>query len=285
VRREPEQRTGASARRRLRVAAAYEPDFQRTASAFEVLGPEILGAAGAWSDWPEVSAYDAWASELVRRAGRALRFRDVARAEVSAIGGYDRYIRETGTIPTRSRSWHDFFNAGIWARFPLSKLALHAGMLGEFERREAGRRTPRQDWLTHFDECGVLIISDRPALLEDIAALRWRALFVDHRDTFIQHVRVLCFGHAILEALREPFVGLMGKALLCHRAALGDRATGASELGAADAWLAAQLSANVLPPLRALPVLGVPGWHAANQSPAFYDRAHYFRSAPAERSQ
>jgi DUF3025 family protein len=281
VQREPARGTALGVRRRLRVSAAYEPGFHRSASAYEVLGASILGSTEGWSDWPDVSAYDAYNGDLVRRAGRALSFRDVAKADVMAKGGYDRYIRETGLIPTRSRNWHDFFNAGIWARFPRAKLALHGAMLSEFERRGDERRTRRQDWLTHFDECGVLVISDRLDLLGDIAALRWRSLFVDRRDAFNRHARVICFGHATLEALREPYVGLMGKALLCHGPALGGRATGDSELGPADAWLAAQLSAVDLPPLRALPVLGVPGWHAANRDPAFYDRARYFRDAPA----
>jgi DUF3025 family protein len=266
-------------RRRLRVSAAYESHFHRSSSAFDV-GPPILAAAAGWSDWPDVSAYDAWSDELVRRAERVLSFREVAKASVIASGGYDLHIRDTGHIPTRPRSWHDFFNACIWARFPRAKLALHAAMLREFEWRSEAGRTRRQDWLTHFDECGVLVVSDDLELLENIAELRWRALFVDRRDSFVRDARVLCFGHATLEALREPFVGLMGKALLCHAAALGHRPTCGYDLAPVDAWLAAQLSSGTLPPLRALPVLGVPGWHAANQDPSFYDRSHYFRGAP-----
>jgi len=46
-----------------------------------------------------------------------------------------------------------------------------------------------------------------------------------------------------------------------------------------DAWMAADLSADKLAgkPFAHLPVLGVPGWWAANENPAFYDDASVFR--------
>src|SRR5688572_22520935 len=143
-------------RRRLRVTASFEPTFDRTSSAYDVLGG-LCEQARRWTDWPDVSAYDAWAEGLTREAGRSLRFRDVGRAAVLARGGYDLHVHETGLIPTRSRSWHDFFNAGVWCRLPRAKLALHGAQLEEaskrqtVERQGAGR-TRRQDWLTHFDE-------------------------------------------------------------------------------------------------------------------------------------
>jgi hypothetical protein len=270
-------------RRRLWVAPAYDPSFHRTSSAYAVLGADILGRATTWSDWPDVSAYDAWAPSPAGAGSQPLIFRDVPRARVLARGGYDPFIREMGVIPTRSRSWHDFFNACIWGRFSRSKRAIHAAQLHECRTRHGQARTRRQDGLTHLDECGVLVASDRPDLLERIAGLAWHELFVDRRTEFLRHVRIYCFGHAILEALRQPHVGLMGKALLWHdplAASLRERERDTDDLLRADAWLAAQLTAPVLPRLHALPVLGLPGWHAANESASFYDRPGYFRVQP-----
>jgi hypothetical protein len=270
-------------RRRLWVAPNYDPSFHRTSSAYAVLGADILGRATTWSDWPDVSAYDAWAPSPVGSRSQPLIFRDVPRARVLARGGYDPFIRETGVIPTRSRNWHDFFNACIWGRFVRSKLAIHAAQLHECQTRHGQARTRRQDGLTHLDECGVLVASDRPDLLERIAALAWQELFVERRTEFLQHVRIYCFGHAILEALRQPHVGLMGKALLWHDPLVGsvrERECDRGNLLRADAWLAAQLAAEALPRLHALPVLGLPGWHAANESASFYDRPAYFRIQP-----
>ncbi|MFZ2814510.1 MAG: DUF3025 domain-containing protein, partial [Rhodoferax sp.] len=46
-----------------------------------------------------------------------------------------------------------------------------------------------------------------------------------------------------------------------------------------DAWLAQDLSADQLAakPFAHLPVLGVPGWWAANENPAFYQDVSVFR--------
>jgi DUF3025 family protein len=267
-------------RRRLRVGPSYDPAFHQTSSAYAVLGADILERAAAWSDWPDVSEYDAWAP-APDPGVKALVFRDVPRATVLARGGYDPFIRETGVIPTRSRSWHDFFNACIWGRFARAKRALHAAQLHECRTRPGPTRTRRQDGLTHLDECGVLIASDRPELLDRIARLAWHELFVERRAEFIRHVRVHCFGHAILEALRQPHVGLMSKALLWHDP-LATR-SGDSEpddLARTDAWLARQLAEPALPRLHALPVLGLPGWHAANENAAFYACPAYFRVQP-----
>lgn len=274
-------------RRRLSVSQRFEPAFHRTSAAFDVLGPDITRACSAWSDWPAVSAYDAWGADLEALAGRRLRFREAERARVAATGGYDGWIAETGLIPTRARSWHDFFNACIWARFPRSKLAVHRLQLRESQHRPGPLRTQRQNWLTHFDECGVLVLCSRPELASYIERLAWRELFIERRAAFGRQVRVWCFGHAILEALREPYVGLMGKAVVLHEPTLeGDECAEAS-LQRADQRLAmllddaTQLSEGTLPRLSALPVLGLPGWHAANERASFYDQEHYFRTRPA----
>lgn len=268
-------------RRRLRVDPRYTPKFHESSAAYDVLGTTIVRAASAWPCWPDVSAYDAWTGELRDVAGRALRFRDVSKAVVSSAGGYDAFIEETSIIPTRSGSWHDFFNAGIWSRCPRGKSTLWRRQRAESRARHGAARTRVQDWLTHFDECGLLVHSDRKDILHAIRALSWRELFVERREELVRHARVWCFGHAVLEALREPFVGLMGKALLCHDASFDPGARPDELLQAADRWLAEQLAQSTLPPLYALPVLGLPGWHAPNERPSFYDQPRYFRTGAA----
>lgn len=267
----------ATGRRRLRVDPRYTPLFHRSSAAYDVLGPTIVRTASTWTCWPDVSAYDAWTYELERVARRPLRFQDVPKGSVSNAGGYDGFIAETGIIPTRTGSWHDFFNAVVWARFPRTKSTISRRQLTERRARLGAARTRVQDWLTHFDECGLLVQSDREDLLHGIRELSWRELFVERREELARHTRVWCFGHAVLEALREPFVGLMGKALLHHDDQFDPAAPPEEQLPVADRWLEGQLTQSTLPPLHALPVLGLPGWHAPNEHAAFYDQPGYFR--------
>jgi hypothetical protein len=265
-------------RRRLRVDPRYEPTFHLGSAAFDVLGPVIRHISSAWSAWPDVSRYDSWAEPLRRLAGRPLAFREIQKPLIAAAGGYDAFIAETGVIPTRGQSWHDFFNAVIWGRFPHMKLTISRRQLEENRARPRAQRTRLQDWLTHFDECGVVVVSDRQDILQAIRELAWGELFVECREELVRHTRVWCFGHAILEAMREPYVGLVGKALLCHDPGFSPGTPSEELLTMADRWLETVVAAPQQPRLHALPVLGLPGWHANNEQPSFYDQPQYFRA-------
>jgi hypothetical protein len=50
---------------------------------------------------------------------------------------------------------------------------------------------------------------------------------------------------------------------------------------AASHWLSALPAAATPAAAAALPVFGMPGWHAGNEARAFYDDRRYFRLAAA----
>jgi len=58
----------------------------------------------------------------------------------------------------------------------------------------------------------------------------------------------------------------------------------ANSIAEMDAWVASSLTAEVLAakPFAHLPVLGVPGWWAGNETPGFYDDASVFRAPRAQ---
>jgi len=98
----------------------------------------------------------------------------------------------------------------------------------------------------------------------------WQRLFVDLRPLWCQAHLVL-FGHALLEKLVVP-----RKSITAHvYRVLAD----APSIDSMDAWLAQDLNADKLAtkPFAHLPVLGVPGWCAANQDAVFYRDASVFR--------
>ena len=94
-------------------------------------------------------------------------------------------------------------------------------------------------------------------------------------------MRLPVFGHALADKLRAPFRGLTAKALILP-VSPGELALPLFEqVGLLDRRLAARLrepqtlaSTRVLAPL---PVLGIPGWHAANTEAAYYDDTWQFR--------
>jgi hypothetical protein len=126
-----------------------------------------------------------------------------------------------------------------------------------------------RDAITVFDENGALLAAP-PPLWEALQARAWRRLFVELRPLW-REARLLVFGHALLEKLVAP-----RKDLTAHVW----RADAALDSGAAaDAWLAAQCSAEALAgkPFTPLPVLGIPGWCPESENFSFYDDSLVFR--------
>lgn len=186
--------------------------------------------------------------------------RFVPASELPPGTAYERWIAETGCVPTRD-NLHDLCNGLAWHAWPTLKArlnALHAQALAHDGVRPA--RGPLRDALTHFDEHGALLEAPAP-LCDALRERRWIDLFVQHRALW-REARLDIFGHALLEQLlTAPRKGLTAHVLL-------------GGAGAATALDAAHWAAK---PFLPLPVLGVPGWWPANEDPAFYADDQVFR--------
>jgi hypothetical protein len=194
---------------------------------------------------------------------------------------YECRIRELAAVETRPDNWHDFFNALVWLSFPRSKRAITASHVNAMTPAGAARGQVR-DALTHFDECGIAVLSTQPALLELLRAHCWRELFVEQRQAVLACMRFVVFGHATYEQLLRPYRGLTAKAVLYEIGndclALGDEALNS----ALDERLAADFAAGRYTRPRdfqPLPLLGIPGVTADNEDPAYYDDVRQFRPA------
>lgn len=237
----------------------------------------MLGALSLHAAFPPVSA---WGSQLPRgQSTPPVGFVEQDEKAIKHAGGYDFFIRDQRAVPSRPESWHDLFNALVWLHYPRLKLGIHQLQLEDFARREqAGRRTPLGDVATLLDECGTLVLSSDPSLLEDIRELRWRRLFFERRAELLQKTRFLVVGHALLHALLEPYIGLMAHALLIDvpEHAIADAPSARRFV---DEWAVDQLAARLqrTRDLYPLPLLGIPDY-VANDSAAFYDGLpEYFR--------
>ncbi len=193
--------------------------------------------------------------------------------------GYEERIDLTGVVETRADNWHDFFNALAWLSFPQAKQRLSAAHMQRM--RPAGEcRGLGRDALTHFDECGIVVLSRQAELLDLLRDFAWKPLFVDRRSEVIADMRFIIFGHATYEQLLAPFRGLTAKAILhVTEDALIDCPI-ADLLPAVDALLAEDFSSQRYQRPRdfqPLPLLGIPGVLADNENPAYYEDTWQFR--------
>lgn len=207
--------------------------------------------------------------------GRTIRF---VAPQVDGLP-YEMRVWENGAVETRPDHWHDFFNALVWLSFPRSKRAVTAAHVAAMQAPGRARGSVR-DALTHFDECGILVLSSDPALLDCLRRFAWRELFVERRAAVQRDMRFVVFGHAIYESLLAPFRGLTAKAILQAVDASSLAKPSEEFLAWADALLAETLTAGryVRPrDFQPLPILGIPGVTAENENPAYYDDTWQFR--------
>lgn len=238
---------------------------------------------------PDVAALASLAARMsvATAAGRPLRFVPPAGDGL----GYEARIALRGEVETRPDNWHDWFNGLVWLSFPQAKAALSARHAAELERTGDAVAGPAarggvRDAMTHFDECGAVVVAEDASLLELLAAFRWRELFVARRAEAAAGLRVFVFGHATYEALLAPFRGLTAKCVLTPVGAGWLRQPLAAQLADLDARLAGDLAAGRHGDPRALqplPLLGLPGVVPENEDPAYYDDAWQFRPGRRQR--
>lgn len=189
--------------------------------------------------------------------------RFVAHSELPAGEAYEAFIARTALVPTRD-NLHDLFNGLMWLSYPKAKRRLNVLQAGQIAQLgTAGPRGTLRDAMTVFDENAALLAAPSE-LVEALRQRDWQSLFVTQRVLW-ERARLIVFGHALLEKLMQP-----RKAITAHVWVLD--ATDDDSLSAS--LTVERLSAKDFLPL---PVLGVPGWWAANEDPAFYDDAAVFR--------
>lgn len=189
---------------------------------------------------------------------------------------YEVTVYETGRVETRVDNLHDYFNALAWLAFPRTKARLNALHAAEIPRERA-RRGPLRDLATIFDEGGAIVHCDDQALLSLLLSFRWQELFWENREKVLASMRIVVFGHAVMEKALEPWPGITCKAIVVPLEPDSD--------AAATAWL------EHLPPgaspriLAPLPIFGFPGWHPGTARAEFYDDTRFFRPAAVKSRQ
>ena len=265
----------------------WHPHFLQFSPAFDPLATVCFGAWRTNQDWPELADYNrllvALNKEIFTCSGKPICFTAVEKNPEEFSHQYEPHIYLQGEIQTRERNWHDFFNMLTWLTFPKTKAALNARHYVAMKKRwpQQKRRTPMENALTHFDESGVIIASADMQLDQAIIDFQWKKLFCDMRDRVKSQMAFFIFGHALYEKMFQPFVGLTGKAVVVHVEQAFFSWPLKQQLEIVDAMVSDHFSDSryITAPtqLAPLPILGVPGWWAANEKLSFYDNTDYFR--------
>lgn len=223
-------------------------------------------------DWPTVAQIESSRGKVENAAkGTMPRFSEQSAALLRDGLHYETRIAERGEIATRAENWHDLLNALIWLRYPAIKSALNTRQVEEIALVGAKQRTRAQCALTHFDEAGVVVQMDDPALLHLWNVHDWHGLFWRERAAWHDgRIRIDVFGHALLEHALRPGQLLVGKALATAPCAdMPARLATAIRKGAL---------LNDPLELRPLPLSGIPGWHDGNSKESFYATTPCFRA-------
>lgn len=197
---------------------------------------------------------------------------------------YEERIFQHGMVSTRP-NWHDFFNALMWNVFPRSKVminALHAADITQYGKP----RTLQRDALTVLDESGVLIVASRRSLLQRVLDFAWEDLFWQERAAWGREVGCYMIGHATLEKMLTPYIGVTAHALLVEV----DPTFFALPLAKQHVYLDGVVADTLVQgelvstaSLNPFPLLGVPEWWD-NAHQVFYQNKAYFRDKNRERA-
>ncbi|MDT3736657.1 MAG: DUF3025 domain-containing protein [Denitratisoma sp.] len=265
------------------VALAARPLFESIADRLRFFGGETPPGVDALNDLLEMLAKPPRAA-----SGAPVRF--VLPAGNS--GGYEERVYAKGEVETRPGNWHDFFNALAWMAYPRTKHVLngrHHAALQAQRAAGSGARGAMRDAVTQFDECGIVVASASPALVDLIRAHEWKELFWRHRAQLVRDMRFFVFGHATWDQLRAPFVGLTAKAVFLEAGAAWLARPVEQQVADVDARLAEIfLRPDSYAQPRAfqpLPLLGIPGVVVESEAPSYYDDVRQFRPrkrGPAE---
>ena len=248
---------------------------------FAPLAPLLAGLPA--ERWPTPDDLTALAAQrgLRNAAGLPLRFVPATGEKCAALD-FERRIFEQGEVQTRDCNWHDTFHACAWALFPRAKARINALHVAAGAASAPNGRSPLRDLLTLFDESGIVIACADPALAALLGGFAWHELFWTERARVLQAMEFTVFGHALYEHCHALYDGVTGKGIVVPVDAgyfalpLPERL---AHLDAAiDEYFALALGAGRGPrDLQPLPLKGIPGWAAENESAAYYRDERQFR--------
>jgi len=191
-----------------------------------------------------------------------------------------------GEVPTRANNWHDLLNALVWLTFPKAKAAInwrhYQALTLEDDSATHSQRGAVRDTATLLDESGIIVACADMQLTELLCNFKWKELFWQRRKQVGSGMGFYLFGHGLYEKTLRPYTGMTGQGLILPVEQIFFSWPQARQLAHLDGLLAAYLTSNEhcrnTRELTPVPLLGVPGWAAENESAEYYNNTDYFRT-------
>lgn len=222
--------------------------------------------------------------EVDQGASRAIKRFEFSDATMKALD-YERHIGNGG-IPTRDE-FHDWFNGLVWLAYPRAKMAINRLHVNDGLSKHINQRSPLRDAITLWDESGVVLLTSNPSLEPALREHDWQHVFIQLRAQWGMNILPFCFGHGLLDAMRNPHKGLCAKVKVVQAdQALMEKVMSPQSIASALDAVFLSIVQQLKSPrdLNPLPVMGVPGWFDENNAPGFYDDEAVFRKKPTRRA-
>jgi hypothetical protein len=224
--------------------------------------------------------------------GHVLRFVPQEYGKLPFEAQYEPRCFLKGEVPTRANNWHDLLNALVWFTFPGAKAAINVRHFrAQTEARDDSGRSQRgavRDTNTLLDESGVIVPCADAELAGLLRGFQWKELFWQRRAEVKSSMGFYVFGHGLYEKALQPYRGMTGQGLLLPVAPEFFKWPLMDRLAHLDEKLAEYLSASQhcqsTRELTPVPLLGVPGWSAENETAGYYDDTSYFREGRNDRA-
>jgi hypothetical protein len=257
---------------KLKRTEIWNPSFEQIFKGFDCLLPLWQDIKSSFTSWPTIEQYNQLARTL------NLDFQFILQQSDTQ---YEAEIYLHNRVPMRPSNWHDFFNNLTWLIFPNMKRALIEVAQHAAHSDKPKQRTPKQNVLAHFDECGIVICSDDKTIFNQIKNFEWKNLFWENKQRLIQHCHPVITGHGILEKGLTPYIGMTAKALFLTVPNDYFTYSALDKLKYVDTGIAQIILSNHFPDdpkaLSPFPVLGLPEWHLENSNEVFFENENYFR--------
>lgn len=249
----------------MKTTDTWQTDLPQQHPGFNAIR-EQLAVFDDYPNFPNIDQYNQYSKKIINANNQLIQF---YQQDEICNEHYEQKVYEAGLVNTRENNWHDFFNYIVWQKFPKTKATINQLQYQDFQTQQfAKKRTPRQNFLTQFDESGVIILSDNDELISLLRHHQWRELFWDKRELLQEQMQFIVFGHAIYEKLLSPYIGLTAKGIILDSKQPIDDAL---------AEYLQSLKNSRAKDLQPVPLLGIPGWHEDTNNSDFYNNTNYFR--------